>query len=135
MSARTLSLWPRRTFDFGALAVGLRLDVPMCDRIPIPAGVWGTLALRVYSADFGGTSSAISVRLTNVAPSERDPDVDFSADTDDVVAVVQNDTPTPTLLVVPVGLPLGPALRADVRGTRNSSRPITATLSACLVLR
>lgn len=135
MMAKTMTLWPRRTFDFGAMAVGSRLDVQMCDRVPLPAGVWAALALRVYSTDFGGTTSTISVRLINEAPSDRDPELDFAADSDRLVAFVDDDTPTPGLLVLPVGLPFGPSLRAVVRGTRDSSRPITATLSACLVLR
>ena len=130
-----LVLWHRRTFDFGAMNVGSTLDIDVRERLELPAGVWGSLALRVYSTDFGGTSSTITVRLVNEAPSEREPDLDFAADADVVSLVVDDDTPTPGLLAVPVGLPFGPALRAVVRGTRATSRPITATLSASLVLR
>lgn len=132
---RELSLWPRRTFDFGVMSVGATMDLEVCEQLEVPRGMWGTLALRVYATDFGGATSSIAVRLRNQAPSVREPAQDFSADADTAVAVVDRDTPSPGLLIVPTGLAFGPALRVVVQGNRTNSRPITATLAACLVLR
>lgn len=135
MIGTELELWPRRTFDFGAMSIGATMDLEVCEQLEVPHGMWGVLALRVYAIDFGGATSTIAVRLRNQAPSEREPAQDFSADADTAVAVVDRDTPAPGLLIISAGLALGPALRVVVQGNRTNSRPITATLAACLVLR
>lgn len=130
-----LPLWPRRTFDFSAVSVGSTMELEVRDRLMLAPGMWGALALRVHASEFNGTTSTILVRVRNQNPSPREPDMTFAADVDVVVARVDDDTLAPSLLVVPVALPLGPAVRVVVEGTRTSSRPVMATLSGCLVLR
>lgn len=140
MSASTLTVITKRTFDFSKLQNAQTQEIPLCRAFDVTGAKQIDLVLRAHSKTITSTGQ-IDVIVQGVSLSSEDPSVDFlytSSGAGGVVTLgslsLTSALTAPFSNLTSLSGPWGPMVRVILKGTGATSATIQAELSIDLIV-